>query len=272
MITTERLSSPQMTKSDYTFGDSEQASARLHRLAELYEQETRELLQLGHVQRPHLAVDLGCGPGWSTRLIQEVLQPDRTMGLDVSERYIAAARRNHRSGLEFEVHDIVRAPFPVRGEPEVLFCRFLLTHLRSLTAVLATWASIAGPNAILFVHETESLETEHPALRRYYDLVAELQQHYGQTLLVGSILDSSFAGTGWHIVESIRRILEKPASRMAELHLANLRTWCQDKYASAAFDPNEIDSLEASLARIAQGVEKAGIVINAARQVIAKRV
>ena len=58
---------------------------------------------------------------------------------------------------------------------------------------------------------------------------------------------------------------------MAELHLANLRTWRRDTYASAAFDPNEIDALEVSLAHIAQGVEKAGIVLNAARQVIAKR-
>lgn len=260
-----------VTKDNYTFGDNEQASARLRRLAELYEWEARELLQAGQLRRPHLTVDLGCGPGWSTRLLHEELQSDRTIGLDASERYIAEARRNHGSDLEFEVHDIVRAPFPVMGKPDALFCRFLLTHLRSLTVVLSTWASIAAPMAVLFVHETESLETEHPALRRYYDLVAELQQHYGQTLLVGSLLDSSFAGTGWKIVESNRRILEKPANRMAELHLANLRTWRQDKYASAAFDPHEIEALEASLVRIVQGVEKAGIVLNAARQVIAKR-
>jgi ubiquinone/menaquinone biosynthesis C-methylase UbiE len=260
-----------MITNSYTFGDSEQASARLRRLAELYEQETRELLQAGQVRKPHLSVDLGCGPGWSTRLLHEVLRPDRTIGLDASERYIAEARRIHRSGLEFEVHDVVHAPFPVRGKPDVLFCRFLLTHLCSLSVVLSTWASIAAPNALLFVHETESLKTEHPALRRYYDLVAELQQQYGQTLLVGSLLDASFAEAEWQIVESNRRILEKPASRMAELHLANLRSWRQDKYASAAFDPDEIDALEISLAHIAQGVEKAGIVVNAARQVIAKR-
>ena len=261
-----------MANDSYTFGDNEEASARLRRLAKLYEQETREFLQSWCLRRPHLTVDLGCGPGWSTRLLHEVLQPDRTIGLDASERYIAEARRNLGSALEFEVHDIVRAPFPVRGKPDVMFCRFLLTHLRSLKVVLATWATVAAPNALLFVHETESLESDHPALRRYYDLVADLQQHYGQTLLVGSILEPSFRGTGWQIVESNRRILEKPASRMAQLHLANLRTWRQDAYAAAAFGPNEIDALEVSLARIAQGAEKAGIVVNAARQVVAKRV
>lgn len=260
-----------MTKENYTFGDSEQASVRLRRLAELYEPETRELLQSARIHHPKLAVDLGCGPGWSTRLIREVLKPARTVGLDASERYIAEARQNHGPELEFEVQDIVPTPFPVQ-EPNVLFCRFLLTHLRSLQAVLGAWATIAAPDALLFVHETESMDTQNPALQRYYELVAQLQRHYGQTLLVGRGLDASFVGTGWRVVESQRRLSEKPASAMAELHLANLRTWRHDAYASNAFDRDELDSLEASLARIAQGADHAGLVVNAARQIIAQRV
>jgi SAM-dependent methyltransferase len=176
-----------MAKDNYTFGDNPQAGARLRRLAELYEPETRQLLQASGVRAPHLAVDLGCGPGWSTRLLQEVLNPGRTVGLDASERYIAEARRLHSSDLQFEVHDVVTAPFPV-PPPNVMFCRFLLTHLRSVERVLTTWASTAAPKALLIVHETESLETDHPGLRRYYDLVARLQQHYGQRLQVGAVL------------------------------------------------------------------------------------
>jgi len=51
----------------YTFGDHEEASRRLRSLAELYEQETRGLLELAlDSGEPHtfrLAVDLDCGPG-----------------------------------------------------------------------------------------------------------------------------------------------------------------------------------------------------------------
>lgn len=259
-----------MTKGTYTFGDNDQASARLRRLAEVYEPETRELLQRSGLRVPRLALDLGCGPGWSTRLLQDVLHPNRVVGLDISERYIAEARRNQGSGLEFEVHDVVHAPFPV-PPPNVLFCRFLLTHLTSLGQVLATWANMAASNALLLVHETETLETEQPALRRYYELVGQLQQHYGQTLLVGAVLNACLEGSGWQVVESNRRILEKAASDMAELHLANLRTWRQDEYASRSFDLNEIDSLGASLERIAKGVDDGGVVINVARQIIAQR-
>ena len=259
-----------VTTNNYTFGDNSPASARLRHLAELYEPETRELLRRSDVRRPRLAVDLGCGPGWSTRLLRDVLNPDRTVGLDASERYIAEARENNGSKLEFEVHDIARAPFPVSA-PEVMFCRFVLTHLRPLGEVLTTWASIAAPGGLLIVHETESLEADHPSLRRYYELVARLQQHYGQCLQVGTILEACFGTTGWCLVESTQRTLEKPASEMAEIHLANLRTWRQDEYASRSFDPTEIDSLEVSLARIVSGQENAGVIINVARQIIAKR-
>jgi trans-aconitate 2-methyltransferase len=259
-----------MAGDKYTFGDNRQASARLRRLAELYESETRDLLQRGGVHAPPLAIDLGCGPGWSTRLIHDVLNPGRTVGLDSSERYIEEARGNHGLTLEFQVHDVARTPFPVPA-PNVLFCRFLLTHLRSIGDVLAGWANIAGPCALLFVHETESMEAEHPTLRRYYELVAQLQHHYDQTLLVGAILEASFENSGWRLVESERRILEKPADQMAEIHLANLRTWRHDEYASRFFDSSEIDSMEASMDRIVRGIESGGVVVNAARQIIAQR-
>lgn len=260
-----------MTKETYTFGDSGEASSRLRQLAKLYEPETRELLRLSDIGTPQLALDLGCGPGWSTRLIKDALNPRRTVGLDASERYVAEARKNHGSDLEFKVHDVVRAPFPVPA-PDVMFCRFLLTHLRSVKKVLRTWASVAAPGALLFVHETESLETDNPKLRRYYDLVAQLQEHYGQTLLVGTVLEASFENSGWELVKSKRRVLEKPASEMASLHVANLRTWRHDEYAMRTFDADELDSLEASLERISSGCEDGDAVVNAAKQIMARRI
>jgi hypothetical protein len=54
-----------MTKTNYTFGDSDEASLRLRNLVNLYEPDTRSLLKRSEVDRPRLAIDLGCGQGWS---------------------------------------------------------------------------------------------------------------------------------------------------------------------------------------------------------------
>ncbi|HSN16000.1 MAG TPA: class I SAM-dependent methyltransferase [Anaeromyxobacteraceae bacterium] len=253
----------------YTFGDSDRAAARLRRLAELYEPVTRSLLLRGGGPGCEVAADLGCGPGWTTRLLHEVLGPRRTVGLDASERYVAEARRLQPPALEFVCHDVTAAPFPVR--PELLLCRFILTHLRDTDAALAAWASAAAPSARLLVHETESLSSGHPALARYYELIARLQRHYGQHLDVGARLDSALERSPWRVLETRAVRLELPAARMAELHLANLRTWRDDPHARSAFDAAELASLEDTLARIVDGTEPAGSVANVVRQVVAER-
>ena len=100
----------------YTFGDNQQASRRLHRLAEVYESETRDLLNAVRSEfcgpRLELALDLGCGPGWSTQLIKASVSPKRTVGLDSSESYVAEARINQPQ-LEFIRHDVLMTPFPL---------------------------------------------------------------------------------------------------------------------------------------------------------------
>jgi ubiquinone/menaquinone biosynthesis C-methylase UbiE len=255
----------------YTFGDTDEASRRLRRLAEIYETEARVFLEqaAGEARTFQLATDLGCGPGWSTWLLDTVLHPNKTIGLDASERYVAEARANHPA-LKFFTHDVLQVPFPV-ASPDFLFCRFLLTHLSSPQQALHTWAMLAAPRALLMIHETERLESTDPALCRYYELVDQMQRYYGQALNVGALLDASFAETGWRIRQSEHLVLKKSAREMAQLHLPNLRTWGRNEYAVQAFNRSELDELEAALYRIAEGSTEAGIVHNTARQIIAER-
>jgi trans-aconitate 2-methyltransferase len=256
--------------SNYTFGDTGEASSRLRRLADLYEPETRALLTRSQVRSPRLAVDLGCGPGWTTQLVYNMLQPQRTVGIDASQRFIGEARKSHGPHLEFHVADVVRDRLPAQN-PDVLFCRFLLTHLSSVADALESWIRAAAPGATLFIHETESLQSENPAMDRYYELVAQLQRHYGQALYIGALLEAFVDQSGWRIVESSQLKLKKRARKMAELHLSNLRTWRNDEYAKKSFDAAEIHRLEGSLGRIAGGEDDAGVVVNVVRQIIARK-
>jgi SAM-dependent methyltransferase len=257
----------------YTFGDNQEASRRLRLLAEVYEPETRDLLHVVRSEcrdrRFELALDLGCGPGWSTRLIEATLKPNRTIGLEASEAYVAEARRNQPQ-LEFIRHDVLTTPFPV-DNADFIFCRFLLTHLPSPCAALKSWAHAARLGALIAIHETEALHSTHPALSRYYEMLAQMQKHYGQELNVGALMIDAFPGTGWSLVRSESVVLEKPVRDMAELHVANLRTWRRNDFAVQAFDGYEIDQLESQLGSIASGGAEAGVVYNTAKRIIARR-
>lgn len=250
----------------YTFGDGDVASRRLARLSAAYEAETRDLIARAIVGPPALALDLGCGPGWTTSLVHEASGAARTVGVDVSDRFVDEARRRHPS-LEFVVADVVQS-LPVAGA-DFVFARFLLTHLSRPADALAAWAAAAAPGARLALHETTAIMSAHPALARYYDLVAALQAHHGQNLRIGAVLDDALAATRWRLVESLELPLEKPAAVMAEIHAANLRTWRVTPFARDTFDPRELDALERSLDAIAAGREPSPPVHNIARQVIA---
>jgi hypothetical protein len=168
-------------------------------------------------------------------------------------------------------HNILQTPFPVEA-PDLLHCRFLLTHLSDPLKALQAWAEVAAPHATLLIHETEKIESAHPALHRYYELLAEMQRHYGQTLNIGAILDASLAETGWRVRQSRTLVLQKPAREMAHLHLTNLQTWGKNEFAAQAFDRRELDELEATLNVIASGTSEAGVVRNTARQIVAERI
>jgi trans-aconitate 2-methyltransferase len=240
------------TRDVYTFGDDATAAGRLDLLAHVYEQPTRSLLARWAPARVGLAVDLGCGPGHTTRLLHTVLEPTRLVGVERSPAYAALARE-HLAGLpEVEiVEDDVTQPLPVEGA-DLVFARFLLTHLAAPAAALRGWARALAPDGRLIVQETARLVSRDPALGRYYELVAELQQRHGQALDVGSRL-AELAGESGLVVEraSIRPLAQKP-SEMAALHVLNLRSWRHDPEAGD-FDDDELDALDEALVAIARG-------------------
>ncbi|MGH9575621.1 MAG: hypothetical protein ACRD40_19090 [Candidatus Acidiferrales bacterium] len=79
-----------MSVRNYTFGDTEEASLRLRRLAEIYEPESRALLKRSPIHAPHVAIDLGCGPGWSAALLRPISEPGATTNM----------RRKHSTRLK----------------------------------------------------------------------------------------------------------------------------------------------------------------------------
>jgi trans-aconitate 2-methyltransferase len=245
-------------KEHYTFGDGDLAAERLHLLAATFEPSSAQLLRMVACVGPRRALDLGCGPGWSTRLLHALVGPGTTVGIDSSPEHVARARRVAPPGVDFHVREAT-APAGWPGEPpDLLYCRFLLTHLRDPLQALDAWADAAAEGATLVVEEAADIACVHPALARYYVLVDELQLHYGQRLRIGADLVGAPAGSGWRTELSTVRALSLPAARMARLHLLNLQTWRHDRYARAAMSAGELSALADELGRIADGADGAG--------------
>jgi trans-aconitate 2-methyltransferase len=236
----------------YTFGDDEVAASRLDLLASVYAQPTRSLLARWAPPRVGLAVDLGCGPGHTTRLLHELLEPARIVGIERSPAYLELARAHLADvpGVELRQDDVTQ-PLPVDGA-DLVFARFLLTHLAAPAAALRGWARALAPGGRLIVQETARLVSRDPALGRYYELVAELQQRHGQALEVGARL-ADLAGEAGLVVEHarVRPLVQRPGE-MAALHVLNLRGWRRDPEA-ADFDDDELDALDEALVGIARG-------------------
>jgi SAM-dependent methyltransferase len=241
---------PQRDQDVYTFGDNVIASHRLDLLAAVYEADSRALLARWCPDRPRHAFDLGCGPGHTTRLVHEVSGAERTTGVDRSPTHLRIAARQPVPGVDYLDADVTTG---LPAGADLVFSRFLLTHLARPGEALHGWAQSLNRGGRILVQETARLVSRDPVFSRYYELVAQLQEHHGQALDVGARLAEVADGCGLEVLRAGVRELRPKTVEMATLHVLNLRTWREDDFARAAFDPDELDALGTALSAIAHG-------------------
>jgi trans-aconitate 2-methyltransferase len=196
-------------------------------------------------------VDLGCGTGRTTRLVAEVLQPERTLGLDQSEFFVAVAADGSPE-VEFLVHDVTRVPFPC-PPADVCYGRLLLSHLPDPGAVLAAWATQLAPGGLLLADEVERIHTDLPALRGYLEVAGALLATRGHTLEVGPVLARLPDPPG--LVRRDDRIghLAPPAHRAAAMFALNLAVWGGEAVRAGVATPERLDRLAADLGAVVDG-------------------
>ena len=142
----------------YLFGDTDLAARRLEVLARVFREPTRAFLRDAVSTAPAVAVDLGCGPGFTTRLLAETLACRQTVGLDSSQFFIDHASSITIPAVSFELHDVTALPLPV--DPiDLLYSRFLLTHLPHPSELVTRWIGELRPGGLLLLEEPEWIET-----------------------------------------------------------------------------------------------------------------
>lgn len=218
-----------MSNAAYSFGDSDTAAERLRLLAYTFAPEIRSFL--GHVPpNPRLVVDLGCGPGFTTRLIASVLQARQTVGLDTSKRFLDMARSQAASRIVYTQHDVTQVPFPTEAA-DVLFCHLLLPHLADPAAVLRIWASQLRPAGLLLVDEVSDIQTTNPTFRTYLDAAERLLAGIGGDLYVGRRVERLGRVPGLRRISS--RLVKHPVATAAcaRMFRLNLNAWGSNPHA-----------------------------------------
>lgn len=242
--------------SSYVFGDSDGATERLRILAEVFEPSTVEFLRTAGLGAPETVIDIGCGPGHSTRLLSDVLSPRLTVGLDNSPFFLDIARRIEAPNIRFHEHDVTTVPFPVTGA-DMLFARFVLMHLPGFDTVVERWVSQLRPGGVLLVQESEHIHTKVEAFATYLRMVGTLLHDNANHLYMGPALAAIESDAFRHRRTAVR-LIRVPSSTVARMYLLNIRAWDPTRVA-AHFRPGEVRALEDELRAIGRRPDGPGI-------------
>ena len=255
----------------YAFGDTDVAARRLALLAETFADSSRAFMRESAETRPQRAVDLGCGPGYSTHLVASTLSPEHTAGLDNSESFLALARTTASEKVSFHLHAITTVPFPT-GPCDLIFSRFELTHLLEPEAVVGLWGTQLRAGGRLLIEEVEQIDTANPTLASYLDMQHAMLTQQGNALYIGPRLDAIADSATMRRRSSQVRVLQVSASQAAAMFHMNFGVWKHNDFVQRTYEPAALDDLENNLHAVAEGRSDAAPVEWGLRQIVMERV
>ena len=235
----------------YTFGHSASAAERLRILAGVYEVESEGFLRCYAPERPRLAIDLGCGPGYTTGLIARTAGASLTVGLDISEDFIAEARAERGDLAEFHVHDVTAPPFP-GGAADLIFCRLLVTHLADPAGAIAAWVSALAPRGRLLIDEVDAIDAPDPTCARYLEIAAGVIGTAGGDLYVGPKL-GTMAPASALVVADESAPCDVSAADAASMFRLNIPNWAETAITRGLTDREELAGIASKMEDFAQG-------------------
>ena len=230
----------------YTFGTDEAASRRLEEIARFFNPPAVDFIR-EHVGGPvGLALDLGCGPGYTTDMLSSAIDCPDVCGMDISSQFLimAAERFPHCTFIE---HDVTKTPFPVQAE--VVYVRFLLSHLRDVVDLVNRWTTQLTAHGRLIADELEDVDTEVPVFQEYLAVNEGLVSSQGASLYVGGLL----ADGGYDAEVLCNECVEIPVPNhtVATWFLPNtLTVWEEEPYVLEKVPPDRRREISGEILRI----------------------
>jgi len=237
----------------YLFGDTDLAAKRLAALDETFGTSSRRFVSRHAGDAPALGVDLGCGPGHTTHMLADAARTRRAVGLDRSEHFVALARETPAPGVSFCAHDVTELPLPA-APCDLMYCRFLLSHLGRPAERLGGWATQLRPGGRLLMEEVESIRTRNSVFAVYVDIVAAMLHAQGGALYVGRTLDALGDEVPLRRLSSDVADVALSRPRAARLFALNIGEWKHNEFIRANYPAALIDELERDLHALADAI------------------
>ena len=231
-------------KARYTFGDSAPASARLARVARVFAPTTSTFLARA-ARDPARIIDLGCGPGHTTRLLAETFPAASVTGLDRSDAFLEEAGRDAPSRVRFVRADVATTPLP-GGPADLVFARFVLSHLPLRPAVLRGWCDTVAPGGVLAIEEVDRIDTDDPVFAEYLGITSGLMADRGGELYVGPELSATVRALGEFVVVHTSATVAPATAEIAGIFALNLESWRDDPWV-ASHHGARLDALAGAL-------------------------
>jgi SAM-dependent methyltransferase len=184
-----------MSESTYVIRGGSEGRERLRILARVMAPSTTALLgRLGDLTGLR-CLDAGCGGGDVTRELARRAGPNgRAVGIDLDETKLALCREESAGLSNIEFRSARIGEDDIAGPFDVVYARFLLTHLTDPGAAVGEFHTLLNPGGIVAVEDIDfSGYTAYPfsaAHRRYADLYRQVVRSRGADPDIGPRLPS----------------------------------------------------------------------------------
>ena len=241
-----------MKDNAYAFGTTAAAAARLEDIGLFFNPLAAEIVRRFAPECPETAVDLGCGPGFTTHMLAAASGARNTYGLDSCHAFLDMAGARF-GAYRFMACDVTNMPLPVAAD--LMYSRFVLCHLRHPLALVASWTTQLRLGGVLIIEELDGIETDLEVFKTYLAMSEGIIAAEGGSLYVGRALaNAQYDGD---VLLNVQIELPVPNHRAASWFYPNTVTiWESNPFVSEHLDGRQRDVVREELRRL-RGVRDA---------------
>jgi trans-aconitate 2-methyltransferase len=232
----------------YTFGDTITANERLKKIADFFNPLAAEFISKHVTNKIESAMDLGCGPGYTTEMFAGITGAGSVIGIDISDNFLDFAKARYPDFI-FMKHDVRQAPLPAKTD--AIYLRFLLSHMKNIRHLVEKWLDTLNSGGYLIIDELEDIYADRKVFNDYIDMSDGLIRSQGANLFVGKKLSEEL--NGLHFICNISSLIPVYDQLAASWFYPNtISVWDTEEWVKFRLSKSERMKISNELLRISK--------------------